>query len=140
MRYLSAQLQTSLLKCDGLENRSRRDNICIRNLEEGAEGPDLEALVVGLFSEVLGDLIKVKLDSVLRVGPQPTCSSSSPRDIGETAFLQFSGCSAGGEGKTLTVAHPVSFSIPEALAPVYPYGVWALCSRNLEALCRRFIV
>ena len=50
--------------------------------EEGAEGPDLEAFVVGLFSEVLNyDQLKVKLDRVHRVGPGPRGQFQHPRDV-----------------------------------------------------------
>ncbi|XP_078505776.1 uncharacterized protein LOC144763734 [Lissotriton helveticus] len=51
---LAAQLSTTLLTREDLENRSRRDNIRVRGLEEGREGPDLESMV-GLFSGDLGD-------------------------------------------------------------------------------------
>lgn len=79
---LRNQLQATMLKCEDLENRSRRDNIRVRGLEEDCEGPDLEAFMVGLFSTILGDEAPaVSLERVHRVGPRNQGSTRPPRDI-----------------------------------------------------------
>ncbi|KAJ1098388.1 hypothetical protein NDU88_003499 [Pleurodeles waltl] len=67
---------------EDLENRSRRDNITVRRQEEGSEGPDLEAFVMGLFSHLLGDdYPEVQIERVHRVGSHPTSENKRPRDI-----------------------------------------------------------
>ncbi|XP_078524853.1 vomeronasal type-2 receptor 26-like [Lissotriton helveticus] len=77
-----AQLQQVLLKAEDLENRTRRENIRIRNLEEGAEGPDLEAFVSGLFAEILApQQLKIKIDKVHRVGALHSGNLKRPWDV-----------------------------------------------------------
>ncbi|KAJ1161517.1 hypothetical protein NDU88_002002 [Pleurodeles waltl] len=79
---LKSQLQLSILKCKDLENRSQRDNIRVRGLEEGSEGPGLEAFVMGLFSALLGDdHPEVQIERVHRVGSSPTIENKRPHDI-----------------------------------------------------------
>lgn len=79
---IKEQLRLSHLKAEDLENWSRWENIRIRDLEEGAEGPDLAAFVEGLFAEVLSPkTMKIKLDRVHRVGPLRATEKTRPRDI-----------------------------------------------------------
>lgn len=60
---LHGQLEQAQLKTEDLQNRARRENIRIRDLEEGAEGSYLDAFLEGLFLEVLGPTsFKIKLD------------------------------------------------------------------------------
>ena len=79
---LKEQIETTSLKCEDLENRLRRENIRIRDLEEGAEGPDVEAFITGMFHEILDNpMTKIKIDRVHRVGPPMTAVKRRPRDI-----------------------------------------------------------
>ncbi|KAJ1119240.1 hypothetical protein NDU88_007426 [Pleurodeles waltl] len=79
---VKAQLRLTTMKCEDLENRACRDNIQVRGLEEGAEGPDLEAYVVGLFSSLLGeDQAEVQVEGVHRVGSRVSGDGRRPRDV-----------------------------------------------------------
>lgn len=66
---LRDQLSQAQLKTEDLENRARRENLRIRDLEEGAEGPDLGTFLEGLFAEILSpQTLKIKLERIHRVG------------------------------------------------------------------------
>lgn len=67
--FIKNKLSQAHLKMEDLENRARRGNVRDRDLEEGAEGSDLDAFLVGLFLEVLDPTkLKIKLDRAHRVG------------------------------------------------------------------------
>lgn len=79
---LRKRLKMAELKGEDLENRSRRDNIRVRGLEEESEGPDLDAFMVGLFSTLLGEEAPaVSLERVHRVGPRRLGGARPPRDV-----------------------------------------------------------
>ncbi|KAJ1097496.1 hypothetical protein NDU88_002614 [Pleurodeles waltl] len=79
---IKAQLHLTTLKCEDLDNRARRDNVRVHGLEEGSEGPDLEAFVVRLFSTLLGEeQSEVQVERVHRVGNRAAGEGRRPRDI-----------------------------------------------------------
>lgn len=55
---------------EDLENRSRRNNICIRAVPQGLEEQDIEAFVMDLFRYILGGSpdLAIKLDRTHQVG------------------------------------------------------------------------
>ncbi|KAJ1123901.1 hypothetical protein NDU88_002368 [Pleurodeles waltl] len=67
---------------EGLENRSRRHNICIRGAPTGAEKEDFGEFVKALFRSILGpdDIREITLDRVRRAG-RPGGTGDRPPDI-----------------------------------------------------------
>ena len=70
------------LKLEDLENRSRRDNIRIKHLEENVEGTDMSNYVQRLFQSLIPENTNpIRIDRVHRVGRPDTRSNRGPRDV-----------------------------------------------------------
>lgn len=67
-------------KMEDLESRSRRCNLRVIGIPEGAEGPDPVAFMSSFFSEVLGSDVFPSppvLDRAHRIGPKPSDNQAS---------------------------------------------------------------
>ncbi|KAJ1110065.1 hypothetical protein NDU88_007420 [Pleurodeles waltl] len=84
-----AELQSLQAKVINLEDRSRRDNICLFGIPEHKEGSDIKTFLKNLLPELTGLEFSPPLEfqRVHRIGPLHKASSDRPRPV-IACFLQ----------------------------------------------------